>query len=461
MMTRLVGRKTELARLEKAWNSGDFEFVVLYGRRRVGKSFLLDCFAQGKACASFEAVDKGSPETQLTLMSRVVALALYGTETLKYPDFISIFDDIARKAEKERFLFIIDEASYLCEACPEIIGLLQHYVDVVFPRTKLVLILSGSSRRFIEENVLSSQSPLYGRRTVEVKLLPFMPEETAQMLQGWTFDDIAGAHVITGGVPYYLHFLGRHSNLADAIHDEFFMAGSSLFTEARLFFMGLFRNVATYDSILGQLASGTNEVGKIAGKCALGDANVSNAFTILATHGIVSRRCQIAGRGVAKGWEFSDGYFAFYYRYVHPYRSMIERDRGDAAFQNAMASLGSFVAKGIEGAFRDHVLMHSNLLIKSIGSIDFPNPVLKRNEEIDLFGQTDDGWIVGECKWRDSPVRRDVYNLLEMRKLLLVGEEKADYFILSRSGFDEDVLALAKSREDIHLITGRELFCLT
>ena len=104
------------------------------------------------------------------------------------------------------------------------------------------------------------------------------------------------------------------------------------------------------------------------------------------------------------------------------------------------------------------MLSESGFLITSIGSIDFPNPIQKRNEEVDLFGKADDGWVVGECKWQNNPVHRDVFNLLEMRKMLLVGEDKAEYFLLSRSGFDDEMLALSQSRGDIHLITGEELF---
>ena len=337
------------------------------------------------------------------------------------------------------------------------IGLLQHYVDVVFRRTKLVLILSGSSRRFIEEDVLGRQSPLYGRRTEQIKLFPFSAAETAEMFPEWGISDIATAHVITGGIPYYLNFIARHENIYQALHEEFFQPGSSLFTEAELFLRGIYRKISTYEAVLVQLANGTNDVSKISGKTGLSDANVSQALSSLAAQGIVSRREKIAGRGIGKGWEIRDSYFAFFYRYVHPYYSLIERGRGEAAFENAIMSVGGFTAKGIEHAFREYVLLSSGLLISSIGSIDFPNPILKQNEEVDLFGESSAGWVIGECKWQDKPVHSDVFRLLEMRKLLLAGEDKAQYFILSKSGFAADIKALAESCDDIHLITGEEL----
>ena len=141
---------------------------------------------------------------------------------------------------------------------------------------------------------------------------------------------------------------------------------------------GIYRSVSTYDAVLMQLASGNNEVSKIGSKTGLSDANVSMALSSLSAQGIVSKKVKIEGRGIGKGWEIRDGYFAFYYRYVQPYYSMIERGRGEAAFRNAFDSLPVFVSKRIEQDFRDYVLDKSGLLISSIGSIDFPNPPPRR-----------------------------------------------------------------------------------
>ena len=112
----------------------------------------------------------------------------------------------------------------------------------------------------------------------------------------------------------------------------------------------------------------------------------------------------------------------------------------------------------MEAVFREYVLDTSTLLITSIGSIDFANPVLKRNEEVDLFGQCDEGWVIGECKWQNSPVGQEVLSILEMRKALLVGDDTAYYYLLSKSGFDEDLIRLTSPRDDIHLVTAEEVF---
>lgn len=458
MNERFIGREDEVRRLEYAWNSGEFEFVVVYGRRRVGKSFLIENFIKDKQGVYFEAVQK-SNVNNLILLSRAVSASLYGNDSLSYSSFIDIFDDIAKRAEKERFYFVLDEIAYLSESFPDIIGLLQHYVDIVFRKTKLMLILSGSSRRFIEEKILSSESPLYDRRTLLIKLLPFSTFETAKMFPSWSIKDISIAHVITGGIPYYQNFLKRHKNINDAIYSEFFLPGSSLFTEARLFLMSEYRSVGAYEAVLSQLADGVTDVSKIRDKTGYSDSNVSQMLSSLSYQGITEKRHKILNRGNNKGWKIRDGYFAFFYHFVFPYASLIERNKGLAPFNKAISSMDAFIGKQMENSFHDYVLTNSGLLITDIGSIDFANPLTRQNEEVDLFGKAGDTYILGECKWLNEKVSSSVFYRLEDRAGQLIGkEEKVKYFILSLSGFEEELLKLSEKRSDLTLITGSSLF---
>lgn len=454
----MIGRKEEYAKLERAYQSGNFEFVVIYGRRRIGKSYLLEYFLESHEGLYFEAVEKDSGNN-LALMSSVVSEYLYGKAALQYPSFIEIFRDIAEKAQDHRFVFVIDEISFLSEAVPGMIGLLQHFVDSVFKKTKLMLILSGSSRRFMEEEILADPSPLYGRRTLQIKLQPFSPSESREMFPLWSLHDVAAAHVISGGIPYYEAFLARHTGIEEAIRQEFFQPGSSLFTEARLYLMGEYRAIGSYERVLNQVASGTGEVSEIRDKTGLSDANASQMLVSLCSQDIVARKEKIAGKGISRGWKMADGYFAYFYRFVYPFSSLIEKGMGEAPFKRAIDNLDSFIGKRIESAFRDYVLMNSGLLITELGSIDFPNPKTRTNEELDLVGKADDVILLGECKWKKERMGLSVLKTLEERGRMLFGEDaEKHYFLLSGSGFQDDLLRLASERKDITLITGEELF---
>ena len=241
--------------------------------------------------------------------------------------------------------------------------------------------------------------------------------------------------------------------------NEFFLPGSSLFTEARLFLMSEYRAVSSYESVLMQLAAGVVEVSKIRDKTGLSDANISQMLISLEGQEIVERKKKVVDRGVAKGWRISDGYFLFYYKYVFPYFSLIERGHGNGAAMKAISSLDSFVGKAMEKYFIEYVLSHSELLITEIGSIDFPNPTKRGNEEVDLIGRYDGGFILGECKWQNDKTGLSVFLILQERSRMLFPQgAEIKYYILSRCGFTDELEMEGSKRNDLTLIPGEDLF---
>ena len=453
MTGSFIGRKRELARLDAAWASGDFEFVVLYGRRRVGKSFLLKHFFEDKPGIYYQALRKNNLEA----MSSSVSDFIHGNPDMLYPSFSAMFRDIAAASKEKRLYLVIDEIPYLAGET-EIISLLQQFIDNVFISTKLMLVLCGSSRSFMEQEVLAEPSPLYGRRTMQIKLLPFRAEESAEFLpSSWPLRDIAAAHAICSGVPYYEKFLKSYPSLEEGIREEFF-SPRTLFYEARLYLMSEYRAVESYYTLLELLAGGKNEVKALSDKSKLSVANISAMLASLERQEIVQRNCKILGKGRGRGWKLTDGYLAFYFRYVHSHIQQIEEDSAEGPYRKAMEELDSFVGRFIEKDFRSYVLRTSGEAIKAIGSLDFPNPVTKQNEELDLVADASDSVITGECKWKGGRTGLEEFETLIRRSALLFPSEQVKYCILSRSGFTEELAAAAEERDDLLLITGPELF---
>ena len=455
MTAEFIGRKNALSRLDAAWVSGKFEFVVLYGRRRVGKSCLLKHFFKDKPGIYYQALKRNNLEA----MSSCVSGFIHGNPEIQYPSFSSLLRDVASVSKGKRIYFVIDEIPYLAEEV-EIISLLQQFIDNVFDSTQLMLVLCGSSRSFMEEEDLAEPSPLYGRRTMQIKLLPFRPDESAEFLPcSWPLHDIAAAHAICSGIPYYEKFLARYPSLEEGIKSEFF-SPRTLFYEARLYLMGEYRAVESYNTLLRLLANGKNEVKALSDKSKLSVANISAMLGSLERQEIVQRNCKIRGRGRGRGWKLIDGYLAFYFRYVHDHIPQIEEDSGEGAYRKAMEDLDAFVGRFLEKDFRSYVLRTSEEAIKAIGSLDFPNPFTKQNEEIDLVADAGDQVIVGECKWRSGRTGLDEFETLMKRSTMLFPSDSVKYCILSRSGFTEDLAAVAGARDDLRLITGAELFGL-
>ena len=280
-MDEYIGRVNELEMLESRWKSEEFEFGAIYGRRRVGKTSLVRKFMEGKKGIYFLATK--DREYNLLKFSRAIGQALFGTpDIVPFTSFAAAFSVIENHVGNERIVVAIDEISYAYESDKTILSVLQSFIDQGFRNTRIFLILCGSNMSFIENNVLGIKSPVYGRRTFQIKLHPFLLKETSQMLPAWSLEDVAASHVITGGIPYYLTFIRQHSSLKEAVKAEFFSPGGRLYTEGRLHLMMELRSLELYDLLLVILASGVNEVSKIADKSAKDMSIISQALQKLA-----------------------------------------------------------------------------------------------------------------------------------------------------------------------------------
>ena len=207
-MAMFVGREKELAVLDRMYAKRDFQMAVIYGRRRVGKTTLIDEFVKDKRTLYFTAQQKTSRQN-LELFSN----AVYSTFGLpsSLPAFSSWNDALAfvvRQVESEPtaapLVFVFDEFPYAAEAEPSLPSALQSAIDHGFKQTSVKLILCGSNQGFMESEVLGGKSPLYGRRTLQIRLKPFDYLDAARMLPGVPVEELPVYYATFGGTPYYL-----------------------------------------------------------------------------------------------------------------------------------------------------------------------------------------------------------------------------------------------------------------
>ena len=166
-----IGRTAEMSELNRLYGTGSFEMPVIYGRRRVGKTRLITEFIQGKKAIYFQA-RRTNAEANLHGFSQAILAGSVGAADVSFRSFDEAFDALATMARTERLIVVIDEYPYLAQSNPEISSLLQDKIDHLYKETKLMLILCGSSLSFMEEQVLGYESPLYGRRTAQFKIMP-------------------------------------------------------------------------------------------------------------------------------------------------------------------------------------------------------------------------------------------------------------------------------------------------
>lgn len=454
----LIGRERELEILEKFWESESYDLGVVYGRRRIGKSYLLKYFSEGRRALFFQATT--NEKSNLVSLAADAASLFSLSSSVVYTSYEDAFDDIARLAENEKLLFVIDEVSYLEESNKDILSIIQKYSDLVFPGTKLKLILSSSMESFMVERVLSGRGPLFGRSSLRLKLGPLKAEETKMFFPSRGLDDLSRAYVVTGGVPYYLMRLARYKTFEDALDGEFFTPGGTLLSEPYLLLFSEVRNVDLYMEVMSLIAGGVNKTSKIADKAGISQALCSSMLRKLENLSFLSEKRNAVINTKTLGWKIEDNFLSFWFRFIYPARRAVELDNAGAFLIETENGIDEFTGRHIEKTIREYIAATSPIAVKDYGFLEFGNPVEKKNEEIDFVAETSSSlYLFGEFKWKNSTVGVEELEDLK-RKVTLVCSlsNVGGYYLVSKSGFTDALQKTADNDSRVHLVDGHTIF---
>jgi len=452
-----INRVAELDLLEKRFASGQAEFFVLYGRRRVGKTELLAHFCEGKRVIFFVS-DLGSEISLRTALSSAVNTILFGSNQMNaiYATWEDLFQAIGQAAQTERLIVVLDEFPYLVSAHPPLASILQRVWDQTLKNSQVMLILCGSYIGMMEETVLGYQAPLYGRLTAQYLLEPLQFRDACLFFPTYSPEDQVRAYAIYGGTPAYLHTLQARDSLAQNIQDGILTRGSFLYDEVRFVLQQELREPRNYFAILEAIATGKTRLNEI--KQATGiDGATAYLDTLQQLH-LVERRVPVTETQPHKSrrglYRLQDHYLRFWFRYVHPHRSQLERGGAQLILNNqVLPQLDLFTGLAFEEICRQFLWfsgLSGNLPFAPLNIGNWWNA----NEEIDLvvLGETDA--MLVECKWASKPVGIDILTNLE-RKADLVQSELAGrqirYGLCSRSGFTSQLLENIQLRQDVVL----------
>lgn len=457
-------RESDLAALDRAWSSGRAEMVILYGRRRVGKSELLTHFLGDKSHVYYVGTRKVERDLLAELTEQIYRLT--GEEFLLRQPFLSWDAALAYltdQAGRRRVVVALDEFSYLCDATPALPSIIQRWWDQRARHLPIMLILCGSYVGFMERLALES-GELYGRRTRQLLLQPFDYRDAGLFFPGYSPEDRLRAYAILGGMPAYLAVFSEAVGLIENVREHILYAETFLGQEARWILLEELRSEQVYASILRAIARGRTSPSDIASAIGLEGANrVSPYLERLRSLRLIERRVPVTDDSVRPSrrglYVLADHYLDFWYRFIEGNLSYLELGLQDLVLRDKiLPHLDHYVSKpGFESAcaqFLRRELAGQRLPVH----FDRLGAWWRDRNEIDLVALDGPSIVlVGECKWTQSWVKLgDLYEL--KRKAQILGASPDVRFALfSRSGFDPHLVALA-AEEGVLLYTVADLY---
>lgn len=461
-----IGREYELGNLNKLYDRKEFQMVVLYGRRRVGKTTLISEFCKNKPTIFYVAEEHNDK----------MALQNFSEKILEYfhmKDFISTFESwekaflfIAKECRDKQLILVIDEFPYVANSNKTIPSLLQNMIDHNLKDTKLFLILCGSSMSFMEKEVLSYKSPLYGRRTAQFKIEAFDFYDSSKFFRRYNFEQRVNAYGILGGIPQYLLKFKDTNSMDENIMGEILNKTSYLYEEPKNLLKQELREPATYVSIIEAIAKGYTKLNEISTKTGESSDKCAKYLSSLIELKIVKKETPAGDKESNRKslYCLEDNLFRFWYRFLPDNITLIEQQMTEYAYdKNIKPYMNEYLGEIFEDICIQFLLRMNKkfklpFVFQSIGRWWGNNPLKKRQEEIDILALDKENALFGECKWRNEKLDMDVIKSLIGKSLILNYGNKF-YAFFSKSGFTEAAKNYAKNNNNIFLYDIGDMDC--
>jgi len=455
MTFEFVDREEELDFLEEKYRSDDFELVLIYGRRRIGKTELIKNFIEGKpsiyCLASLE--DK---EKQLENITEKIYKHFKGIK----PDvqrWTDLFEYFSEKAE-EKTVLVIDEFPYLIEENESIPSYFQKFVDEYLKDKDVMLILCGSSISMME-GLMSYENPLYGRRSGQIDLRSFPFKDARKMIPGTDFENKIRYYSVFGGVPFYLQKLEGPTPKKD-IKEKVCRNTEILYEEPQILLRQEFRKPNRYFSIMESIASGKTTPKAISDDTKIPLQSISKYLRELQRIRLIQHEVPVTARekNSRRGlYQIEDNFFDFWFQFIGPNLSDVEERHDQFVEDHVMVDLDRYVGKKFEKIcmefLKEKVRHHDKITFSKIGRWWY------KEDEIDIvaLNEKEDRIYLSECKWSKNKVGLDVFYDLKQKseKVRWGGKKREDEYILfSKSGFEKE---LNQMDEQVKLIDIEDL----
>jgi len=436
---QFIDREEELAFLERKFASAEAELLIIYGRRRVGKTELLLHFSKDLQRLYFLGRLESRADTLKRLndllVERFADAALLRSPVRSWEAFL---DYLGGKAA-ERLLVIIDEFPFVASKFPEATSVFQDRWDSVLKDTRIMLALSGSSVGMMEKHALSKKSPLYGRRTGQWNVRPMPVRSLREFLPDYKPEDLVRVFSVLDTIPAYLAKFSPGAGLGQNIRDKVLSKGEYLYEEVEILLREEFRDPSNYMSILSAIAGGATTFNGIFNRTQLDKSLLSKYIYVLDRLGIIERvvpvtetfKRRLGARGALHF--LKDNFFDFWFRFVYLNKPALEAGQTAEVWAQIDRELEQYVSCKFERFVAS--------LVPALGIV----PVSRSgrwwsgNKEIDHLALDEKGAqaLFCECKWSDGVDAAAVLNGLRQA----AGEvdwhrnDRKDHFAIFARGF--------------------------
>jgi hypothetical protein len=454
-MERFVDRDVELEQLTDCYDSETAEFVVIYGRRRLGKSELVrQSIADRDDAVYYQAVESTAPNQLEQFVD--VATAQFPTVRNVRRDWEVLLETLG----EQNAVVVIDEFPFLIEEDESLPSRLQRVWDTELQDTGVTLVLVGSSISVMEEKVLSGGAPLYGRRTATIDLGPLAVSDARRFFPEYDAETALTAWSIYGGTPYYLQTIDPDQPLGVNVQAGLLSERGLLYSEPEFLLRTELRQPNTYFSILRALAHGRRTPNEIAGMAGVESGSLSTYLQKLRRLRLVERHIPVTESPTASKrgrYRISAPLFRFWFRFVYGKQDQLRMLGADAYDELVAAELPDYVSPLFERVCQQALPDLVDRQFRNVGQWWF------REHELDVLGLSDEGLVAGECKFTSQPVSEGVLADLERTAAEVQWSEgPADgdtrYVLFSRSGYTDDLEHVAETRGDVSLFTLADLF---
>lgn len=466
MNTDFLNRTRELSQLREKYDSPYFEMIVVYGRRRIGKTQLIAESIKGYKAITCTGLHATADENLRALTHSIFSAIMPGRPEPAFSSYSDLFEFLNYSDDflSGNIILVLDEYPLLAGAENTLSSVLQHSIDHFWKGKRIKLVLCGSSISFMTDKVLSGSSPLFGRITLRMEVRPFELWEMGSY--GWKMppEQTAVLYSVLGGIPRYLNFVEPDLSLEDNLYRLFFSPSGLLSVETEDLLKDEFNETARYSSILNAIASGRSSLNDISQSAGMQTGTASFYLQNLVAVGIVKREVPFSSSTNRNAvYSITDGLFRFVYLFVRPNTNFINFGQGNAIFRSiVLPSISRYM--GFEW---ENICIRYMLASYSSDRDPFPyanlarwwggSAVRKTQIEIDMIATFNDMALFGECKWTESPI--DISILKELKS-------KADQFrytsqfwyLFSKNGFTDDVQEEAARDENIRLITLNDVY---